>query len=201
LYDTNSRAVREFTFTFITFTWSIKMVKTRIKLSVAAFDKDIANDIATLRAKRAAIRARKVSITKIANIVNRIVARASMFTIDPTAIHGWSSAYAYSSRNTVDVSATIRITVDALNGRAFKYIRTALLREGFTETKAPETFAGEWAAGLRAGYRLATDGADIYEISLGEDLRDGTEGATCRKVQVGTKTEVVETPVFAVVCD
>jgi len=109
-----------------------------------------------------------------------------------------ASGYDASDAITVDVNITL-MNVLALDAAEVGFAVNAIRSAGFARDGELEKVASEYVA--FAKWKFANTFADVkVRIDMKAELaKEGTAGATCRKVQVGT--ELKEVPKFAIVCD
>lgn len=114
-----------------------------------------------------------------------------------------ASSGVYLTTNFVDISLSASVYASKLNGAGIKKLRYAAQVAGAEITK-DETFAEDWAAGLTVVCRwkgTSPDGVG-YEVTLrAREYLDSSEEGACRKVQVGTKLETKEVPIYEVRCN
>jgi len=109
--------------------------------------------------------------------------------------------YSNPAEQRIEVRATCNMRALSLDSIEFKKAYGYAKLAGFVFENDAEKIATSWSAGLRAkGVKKINETVSAY-ILLELELKGEEEGATCRRVQVGTTTKVVEEAVYELRCD
>ena len=171
------------------------MAKTIFHVSAAQMIQSRREDVASATKNLRTMRANRAALSRSARVVNRIVSLGKTLSDN-------CDAYVYASvawddsvriRGSITVGNMLSLTGPTI-GKLVQAMRTA----GFDRCGEPEKHADQYNANMTIEFRRESDGIRT-DIPLRFELaEDGTDGATCKKVQVGV--ELREVPKFEIVC-
>lgn len=163
----------------------------------SSFIADRKSSAARIRREMEVLRANKTEIQKGLALGNSAVRAAER-------VKGDSNIYSYSSVSVDSYDGSVQLyfsiserNAKQLNGPVSKRVLGTMMLAN-VELGETKKDANEWDAGTTTEGKI-TIGKVTCNFTIRTRLAD--EGATCEKVQVGVKTEVVETPIFEIRCN
>lgn len=128
------------------------------------------------------------------NFMNRVLSRFK--PEDFKDVSNWVETSGYSTEATLTVSISLYVT--SLTSGPIANLLRFLMEAGIDAAKTEDTTGTTYAYRSFKMAKPATDTMIAINIAVHAEIVDGDD-ATCRKVQVGTKTQ--EVPVFEIKCD
>lgn len=175
------------------------MAKTLVSSTFASMFVSAREDVKRAQIKSNAIKGAKPQLQEICKMAAKIAKSCDAATTGQERVDAdvWTNVNTYAE--TPEVTAQVYISLNratSLDSMAWKKAVFAAKIAGFVfKGDAADKQASKWSAGM--DWKATRDVAGVKaELTLRLELAD--EGATCVKVQVGTKLE--ETPIYELRC-
>jgi len=174
-------------------------------LSVATARRELSRRAKSVATERKALAANIEGIMLGMDMLKSIAKKARL-NVAPADFDAWGSvsvcSYYCGEDAEITTRAYVTLKTTSLEAmawkKAFGYAKLAGFNFG---DKSDFKVANSYEAGLEATGLKVIDKCVTAKITLKLELKDADHGATCRRVQTGVTTKVVEEPIFTIVCD